>query len=93
MKEAINLNAEVRRGQEAKRLLESELFLDVRKKFTERTFQAFKKASADDAESLRKIKVLDMLTTQFFAELEQCVKTGQLAAIQIDEMKRKQNRR
>jgi hypothetical protein len=92
MKETVDLNEEMRRGQEAKRLLESPLMQDVRQKFLNRTFQAFQKASADDVEGLQKIKVLDTLTKQFFEEFAKCVQTGHLAAIEIDKQKRTQRR-
>lgn len=83
--EDAELESEVRRGQEAERLLNSPILQEALTKMEEGVIQGFKQCPLRDDEGLKNLRVMLKVIDDFKHRLKTVLETGKLAKIQVTE--------
>lgn len=83
-----DLDADIRRGQEAERLLKHELLSGARGHIDAELWRLFREVKPDDLEALKHIKAMQYFHAKYFAFLERAVTDGKLAQINLQAKKK-----
>lgn len=91
----VALRKQSRRGQEAKRILESEVYREAWDSYRQALFDAFERVPAEKQETLARLKAAVDVTNQVRSHLETIMADGAMADEQVKalEIERKQKRR
>ncbi len=74
---------EMTRGENARRILDDEIFLDAVRELRDGALRAFKQASPGDVEALRVARLEYEVTERLITNLTNVLKTGKMAAEQL----------
>lgn len=78
-----DLDEEIRRGGDAKRLLENPIFQDAIKAVREGVVGAMAKSGMGDEKAHNRLVIALQLLTQIEAQIKTVMQTGQMAEIQV----------
>lgn len=83
-----DLDADIRRGLEAERLLKHELLSQARTHIDGELWRLFREVKPDDVAALQHIKAMQYFHGKYFAFFERAVTDGKIAQINLDSKKK-----
>lgn len=82
------LEHEIRRGEQAKRLLEDELVREAREHIESELWRLFKETPPQDVKTLEFVKGMQYMHAKYFAYFGRAVTDGKLAQINLEAKKK-----
>ncbi len=86
----MKLEDELRKAQEARRLLESDHFKEARAHVAETLATARRKAPLTATEMHTRLIMMEQVAAQFFGWFDQCALTGKMAQLQLAQAEQQQ---